>query len=81
MWCMITSVCVWTPGDSMGRFFFIIINVLLICSGPISAEWQSDAVIYLHIHILFCIIFHHGLSQEMESSSLCSAQDLVTYPF
>ena len=26
---------------------------------------------YIHIHIIFCILFHHGLSQEIGYSSLC----------
>ena len=32
---------------------------------------QSDAVIYIHTHILFHIYFPYGLSQDIEYSSLC----------
>ena len=35
----------------------------------ISAVQQSDSVI--HIYILFHILFHYGLSQDIEYSSLC----------
>ena len=41
----------------------------------ISAVQQSDSVIHTHthiyIHILFYILFHYGLSQDIEHSSLC----------
>ena len=40
-------------------------NVVLL-----SAVQQSDSVI--HIYILFYILFHYGLSQDVEYSSLCS---------
>ena len=30
-------------------------------------KWYS----YTYIHILFCILFHYGLSQDSEYSSLC----------
>ena len=32
---------------------------------------QSDSVLYLYICILFHILFHYGLSQGIEYSSLC----------
>ena len=37
----------------------------------ISTVQQSDLVIYVYIHILFRILFHYGLSQHIEYSSLC----------
>ena len=42
----------------------MIYNVVLI-----SAVQQSDSVI--HTYILFHILFHYGLSQDIEYSSLC----------
>ena len=42
----------------------MIYNVVLV-----SGVEQSDSVIY--IHILFHILFHYGLLQDIEYSSLC----------
>ena len=36
----------------------------------ISALQQSDIVIHTHIYILFYILLHYGLSQDIESSFL-----------
>ena len=44
----------------------------------ISAVQQSDSVI--HINILFHILFHDGLSQDSEYSSLCYNRTLFLYP-
>ena len=50
-------------------FFFFLIEVELIYNvALISAIQQSDSV--THIYILFHILFHYGLSQDMEYSSL-----------
>ena len=50
--------------------FFFLIEVLLIYNVLlISAVRQSDSVI--HIYIVFYIIFHYGLSQDIEFSFLC----------
>ena len=38
----------------------------------VSAVQQSDSVIHIYIYILFHILFHYGLSQDIEYSSLCS---------
>ena len=45
----------------------------------ISAEQQSDSV--THMYILFYILFHYGLTQDVEYSSCASWWDLVVYPF
>ena len=37
----------------------------------ISAEQQSDSVIHIYIYILFHSLFHYGLLQNIEYSSLC----------
>ena len=41
----------------------------MICNVLISAVQKSDSVI--HIYVLFHILFHYGLSQDIEYSSLC----------
>ena len=43
----------------------------------ISVVQQNDSVvyiynIYIYMYILFCILFHYGLFQDIEYSSLCS---------
>ena len=57
-----------------GHFFYFIEVQLIYNVVLISAVQQSDSVIYLYI--LFHILFHSGLSQDTEYSSL----DLVVYP-
>ena len=52
----------------------LIYNVVLI-----SAIQQRNSVI--HVYILFPILFHSGLSQDMEHSPLCYTVDLFVYPF
>ena len=42
---------------------------MLIYNVLISAIQQSDSVI--HIHTFFYILFHYGLYQDIEYSSLC----------
>ena len=37
----------------------------------VSGVQQSDSVLYIHIYILFQIIFHYKLLQDIEYSSLC----------
>ena len=44
---------------------WLIYNAVLI-----SAAQQSDSVIHV-IYILFHILFHYGISQDIEYSSLC----------
>ena len=46
-------------------FFFLL--ELIYNIAPISAEQQSDPVIYIYIYILFFshVIFHHVLSKEI----------------
>jgi len=41
-------------------------NVVLI-----SAVQQRDSIIHIYIYILFHILFHYGLSQDLEYRSLC----------
>ena len=36
----------------------------------ISVIWQSDSAI--HAHLLFHILLHYGLSEDIEYSALCS---------
>ena len=36
--------------------------------------------IYKDIYILFNILFHYGLSQDIEYSSLCCTVDFIIYP-
>ena len=48
---------------------FLFLLLLIYHVVLISAVQQSDSVI--HICILFLILFHYGLSQDIESSSLC----------
>ena len=47
----------------------------MICNVLISAVQQSNSYIYIYmypnIYILFHIIFHYGLFQDIEYSSLC----------
>ena len=45
----------------------LIYNVVLII-----AVQKNDSVIHIYIYILFHILFHYGLSQDTEQSSLCS---------
>ena len=49
----------------------------------IFAVQQSDSVIYTHayIDILFHVLFHYGLSQEAECSSLCPTAVLAVSLF
>ena len=56
----------------MGSFFFSFnsIEVQLICSVSISDVQQSDSVIHIYA-LFFYILFHYGLSQDIEQSSLC----------
>ena len=51
------------------KFFievYLIYNVVLV-----SGVQQSDSVIHTYIYILFPILFHYGLLQDIEYSSLC----------
>ena len=52
---------------------FLIYNVVLI-----SAEQQSDSV--THVYTFLYILFHSGLSEDVEYSSLCYSVGLVIYP-
>ena len=38
----------------------------------VSGVHQSESVIHTHVSIIFQILFHDGLSQDTEYSSLCS---------
>ena len=52
--------------------FFNCIEVQLIYRVVlISAVQQSDSVIHIYIDIVFHILFHYGLPQDVECSSLC----------
>ena len=55
------------PTDIPSRFFFLIIvhwfKMLF------SAVQQSDSV--MHVFFFFNFLFHYGLSQDIECSSLC----------
>ena len=37
----------------------------------ISAAQKIDSVTYIHIYIIFHILFHYGFSQDIEYSTLC----------
>ena len=58
---------------------FILLNfikVQLIYNVLIFVIWQNDSVIYIYTHkylyiYYFHIIFHYGLSQDIEYCSLC----------
>ena len=45
---------------------YLIYNIVLV-----SGVQQSDLVIYIYVYILFHILFHYGLLQDTEYSSLC----------
>ena len=57
-------------GDYVSMLYFIDVwltyNVVLI-----SSVQQSDSVI--HIYVIFHILFHSDLSQDIEYSSLCGS--------
>ena len=53
--------------------WWLIYNVVLI-----SALWQSDS--FIHTYILFCILFPHDLSQDIEYSSLCYTMGFCCLP-
>ena len=66
-----TSFFFWLMLSSKCMFFFKKIEVQLAYNAVLlSAVQQSDSVI--HLHILFYILRHYGLSQDVEYSSLCS---------
>ena len=44
----------------------LIYNVVLM-----SAVQQSDPVIHIYVCMLFCILFHYGLSGDIEYGSVC----------
>ena len=44
--------------------FFLVLIFLLIYNVLLSAVEQTDSV--MHIYILFHILFHYGLSQDIE---------------
>ena len=43
----------------------------------ISAAQKIDSVTYIHIYIIFHILFHYGFSQDIEYSSPSYTLDLV----
>ena len=45
---------------------YLIYNVVLV-----SGVQQSDSVLYMCIYILFDILFHYSLSQDIDYNSLC----------
>ena len=49
-------------------------NVVLV-----SAVQQSDSVMYIHTRTQFYILFHYGLSQDVEYSSQCYKYNLPVY--
>ena len=64
------------PGVWMYFFFFIIINFLkfifwLKCSWIIVLLYNRATQICTYIYVLFHILFHYGLSQNIENSSQC----------
>ena len=56
-------------------YFFIEVrltyNVVLVSGVEQSNSVYVCVCLYIHTHILFCIIFHCHLFQETEYSSLC----------
>ena len=52
------------------KVYFLKIEVYIYIVVLISAIQQSDYS-YIHVCILFNILFHYGLSQDVEYSSLC----------
>ena len=52
-------------------FFFFITEVQLIYNVLISAVQQREFC-YAYLYILFHILFHYGLSEDTDYSSLCS---------
>ena len=52
------------------KFFFIEVQ-LIYKVVLVSGIQKSDSVIHTYIYILFHILFHSGLSQDIEYSSLC----------
>ena len=62
--------CLTTKKNTLKKFFFIevwaIYKVVLI-----SAVWQTFSDACTHTRYLFRILFHDGLSQDIERGSLC----------
>ena len=57
------------------QFYWGMVDLQCCVNLCCAAKWFSDA----YTHILFCILFNYGLSQDMEYSSLCYAVDLIVY--
>ena len=64
------------------KIYFIEVKLNIYKAVLISAHSKCDSVthIHTHIYILFHMLFHYGLSQDIEYSSLCYTQKLVVNP-
>ena len=60
-------------------FFFNFIEVQLMYSVVLTSAVQPSGSV-IHTYIPFRVLFHYGLSQDIEDSSLChTVQDLIVY--
>ena len=72
------------------KIYFIEVKLNIYKAVLISAIQQSDSVTHTHTHtyththkhvyILFHMLFHYGLSQDIEYSFLCYTQECVVNP-
>ena len=59
-------------GQTASLFFFFLIDVELIYNVVlVSGVQQSESVIHICLYILFQILFHYRLLQDIDYSSLC----------
>ena len=69
-WLILSKIFIHSKENNLKFFliFIFFIKVQLIYNVvPVSAVWQSDS----YMHSLKNILFHYGLFQEIEYSSLC----------
>lgn len=62
--------------DMLAHFFIIRVDVRCCANFCCPAEWLS----YTHLCMLLYILYHHGLAQEIGSSSQGYTSGLVIYP-
>ena len=64
-------VCVWFIRNTLSFFLHLCFNWSLVDLQCVNFCCTTKWFSYIHIYILFYILFHSGLFQDIECSSLC----------